>query len=94
MPSVGESLALGLTVVVSTLSHHVLFLPALLNPVVSSFSSLWLIIFATLCVVFLLPLYVTPDQPMFKLVGVGTTDTTVVIKPLSYSRSMPALWHT
>lgn len=92
VPSVGESLAIGLAVVVSTLSPDVLFLPALFHPVVSSFSSLWLIIFA-MRVVFLLPLYVTPHQPTFKLPGVGTTDTTVVMKPISHSRSIPNLWH-
>ena len=58
-------------------------------PFPPSGSSFLLHVFA--CVVFLLPPYVTLYQLMFKLPGVGTIDTTVVIKSVCYSRSMHAV---
>lgn len=42
------------------------------------------------CVVVLLPPYVTLDKIMFKLPGVGTIDTTAVVKPISHSQSIRA----
>lgn len=88
VPSVGGFVVLGPAVAVASWSPCVLL--SIFHPIPSTFSSLWLIIFATHFWMWCSPTVCDPCKIMFRLPGVGTIDTAAVMKPVSYSQSVHA----